>query len=115
MPESLYRTKAVKQLPFGAGAMVNGVSADTNPTGFASLQGVSTVAFVFPAQLDNRTITCVSSVPGDTGFTVAARTGRVNLDADQALALAAMPDIRLSANSGADSPGGIVYMMCMDG
>ena len=98
----LYRPKSVVTFAFGSGATTSTVKGSDEV--YASLQGISGCAFVFDSDFNTDTITVKSSVTGDTGFTVTAATGRVNLTSDQALAFAPMPDFTLetgSATSGA--------------
>lgn len=105
--DKLYRQKLVKEFNFAQGATVNN-------GGFVSLQGTSSVFFVFPSEFNGDQITLVSSIPGDTGFQITAATGRVNLTSDQALLLAPMPDIRMTTNNATAAPA-TVYMACLDG
>lgn len=101
-----YRAKDIKEFNFDAD--------ETTHTGIpVSLKGVSSAFFVFPAALNGRTVTIKSSIPGDTGFTLNATTGRVNLSSDQALALAPMADAIMSVNT-APTEAATVYMACLD-
>ena len=77
--QAITRTKEVHDVTFEASATV-GSTLD--------LQGISSLAFVFPAEFNGDTITAKSSVSGDTGFTFTAATGRYTPTSDQALALA---------------------------
>ena len=98
----VYRPKTVVTFEFASGATTSTVKGSDDA--FASLQGISSCAFVFDSDFNGDTITVKSSVTGDTGFTVTAATGRVNLTSDQALAFAPMPDFSVttgSATSGA--------------
>ena len=110
----LYREKNVKTFSFAAGATVNSATNDTDPSGFVSLQGVSHCCLMLPAEFNTDTLTLVSSVPNDTGFTVTGATGRVNLTSDQALAFAAMKDCRISTNN-ATAGAALIYMSTLDG
>ena len=88
--QAITRTKEVHDVTFEASATI-GSTLD--------LQGISALAFVFPAEFNGDTITAKSSVSGDTGFTFTAATGRYTPTSDQALALAPMSDLILSTNN----------------
>ena len=99
----MYRTKFVLQFTFASGETVANETHDIN--------GVSSLAFVFPAEFDTDTMTVTTDVPGDTGFTVTAATGRVALNSDQALSLFPMGKMRLSTDTATDAAA-TVYVLC---
>ena len=108
----VYRPKQVVTFSFASGATTSTVVDATGEVkAFASLQGVSGAAFVFDSDFDTDTITVKSSVTGDTGFTITAATGRVNLDSDQALAFAPMPDFSLTTDAATSGAAEIRVML----
>jgi hypothetical protein len=97
------RAKFVLEFNFASGATVAAETHDIN--------GISAAAFVFPAEFNGDTITVNSDVPGDTGFTVTAATGRVSLNPDQLAALFPMGTMTLTTNT-ATAAAATVYVLC---
>jgi hypothetical protein len=100
---AMERAKFVLEFNFASGATAANETHD--------ISTVSSLAFVFPAEFDTDVITVTTDVPGDTGFTVTAATGRVALNSDQALSLFPMGKMRLSTNT-ATAAAATVYVLC---
>ena len=100
---AMERAKFVLEFTFDSGATVANETHDIN--------AVSSLAFVFPAEFDTDVITVKTDVPGDTGFSVTAATGRVALDSDQALSLFPMGRMTLTTDT-ATSAAATVYVLC---
>ncbi len=100
---AMERAKFVLRFTFAAGATAANETHDIN--------GVSSLAFVFPAEFNGDVMTVTTDIPGDTGFTVTGATGRVALNSDQALSLFPMGKMRLSTNT-ATADAATVFVLC---
>lgn len=63
------------------------------------IKDYSSAIFVFPSEFNGDTITVKTDIAGDTGFTLTAATGRVNLDTDQMAAFFPMGKMTLVTNT----------------
>lgn len=104
MAGQIERTSRVVEIPFAA------ESTQMTPSELW-VGDVSSVAFVFPAEFDGDTITVKSTVNGDTGFTLTAATGRVNLTSDQAIAFFPMQNMVLTTNTETTAAATITAIM----
>lgn len=104
MAGQIQRTSKVVELNFAA--------SSTQQTEEAVWVGdCSSCAFVFPAEFNGDTITVKSSASGDTGFTLTAATGRVNLTSDQAIAFFPMQDMIVSTGTETTAAATVTVML----
>jgi hypothetical protein len=78
--------------------------------GYQNVSGVSAIALVCDSDFNTDTLTLKTSVLGDTGFTVTAATGRVNLNNDQTIAFFPMGDLTIETNTATAGAAKIVVL-----
>lgn len=104
MAGQIERTGRVVELTFEASA--------TQHTEAAVWVGdASSCAFVFPAEFNTDTITVKSSISGDTGFTLTAATGRVDLTSDQAISFFPMNDMIVTTGTATSAAATVTVML----
>ena len=71
----------------------------------------SSLALICDSDFDGDTLTLKTTASGDTGFTVTAATGRVNLDSDQALAFFPMQDLIVTTDDATAAAATITLLL----